>query len=173
MLRSYLRLMLFGLGLLVGVQVPGFMADYGKRVESHRIEAAHSLEGFQDTARRFFAGDLNALVAHYADSEDPVFRSDARSLNTLLQRKALLDREWQAMQSPWYAKAWHLLTGADRALLEETYNGYRYQVLLSPDAIAWALCCGLLLAWLAELLVLLFAAAFAPRPRRVRHQGGR
>lgn len=173
MLRSYLRLMLFGLGLLVGVQVPGFMSDYAMRVDAHRIEATLSLEGFQDTANRFFRGDLQALVAHYADSDDPVFRSDSNSLSALLQRKTLLDREWQAMQSPWYSKAWHLMTSADRALLNETYAGYRYQVLLAPDAIAWALCCGLLLAWLAELVVLLFIAAFTPRAsgsrRHARH----
>ena len=28
MLRSYLRLLLFTFGLLVGVQVPGFISDY-------------------------------------------------------------------------------------------------------------------------------------------------
>ena len=39
MLLSYLRLVLFAIGLLVGVQVPGFINDYAKRVEAHLIEA--------------------------------------------------------------------------------------------------------------------------------------
>ena len=39
MLLSYLRLVLFAIGLLVGVQVPGFVNDYAKRVEAHLIEA--------------------------------------------------------------------------------------------------------------------------------------
>ncbi|WP_122242773.1 DUF2937 family protein, partial [Pseudomonas syringae] len=33
MLRSYLRLVLFTVGLLFGVQIPGFISDYSKRVE--------------------------------------------------------------------------------------------------------------------------------------------
>lgn len=38
MLLSYLRLVLFAVGLLVGVQVPGFINDYDKRVEAHLID---------------------------------------------------------------------------------------------------------------------------------------
>ena len=53
MFRGYLRLVLFGLGLLVGVQVPGFIDDYGKRVAAHRAESEESLTGFRETAARF------------------------------------------------------------------------------------------------------------------------
>lgn len=155
MLRSYLRLALFACGLLLGVQVPGFVDDYGKRVEAHRLESQQSLKGFQDTAQKFFKGDLDALVAHYRVSDDAVMRSDAQSVAHLVQRAALLEREWQAMQGPWYAQAWHLVMAADRALFEETVQAYRYQVLLTPDAILWGVTCALLLAWLAESLVLL------------------
>ena len=80
MLLSYLRLVLFAAGLLIGVQVPGFISDYAKRVEAHLIEAQTSLSGFQGTANQFFKGDMQALVAHYRASEDPIFRSDASGL---------------------------------------------------------------------------------------------
>ena len=61
MLRSYLRLTLFAFGLLLGVQVPGFVDDYAKRVEAHRLESQQSLKGFQETARNFFKGDMDAV----------------------------------------------------------------------------------------------------------------
>ena len=154
MLRSYLRLTLFAFGLLLGVQVPGFVDDYAKRVEAHRLESQQSLKGFQETARNFFKGDMDALVAHYRVSDDPVMRSDAKSVGHLVQRSALLEREWQAMQGPWYAQAWHLATAADREILQQTLDAYSYQVLLAPQAIAWALGVGLVLAWLVELLAL-------------------
>lgn len=155
MFRSYLRLALFALGLLVGVQVPGFIDDYSKRVEAHRLESEQGLKGFRDTASRFFKGDLQALVAHYQDSDDPVMRSDAQSVGYLVDRASFLALEWQAMQGPWYAQVWHLATAADHELMEETYSAYRYQVLLAPQAIAWGLVCALLLAWLVESLLLL------------------
>lgn len=47
MLLSYLRLVLFAAGLLIGVQVPGFINDYAKRVEAHLIEAQTGLSGFR------------------------------------------------------------------------------------------------------------------------------
>jgi len=157
MLRSYLRLTLFALGLLVGVQVPGFVDDYVKRVEAHRLEAEQGLKGFRETAQRFFQGDLDALVAHYRASDDPVMRSDAQSVGYLVSRAALLGREWQALQGPWYSQAWHVAVAADHELRKETLNAYRYQVLFAPEAIAWGIGCGLLLAWLVEAALLLLA----------------
>lgn len=161
MFRSYLRLVLFALGLLVGVQVPGFIDDYSKRVEAHRIESELGLKGFRETARRFFKGDLVALVGHYQASADPVMRSDAQSLGTLVERSAFLERESKAMQGPWYGQVWHLATAADHELLEETFAAYRYQVLLAPEAIAWGIACALMLAWLVESLLLLLARIFS------------
>ncbi|HSC84010.1 MAG TPA: DUF2937 family protein [Pseudomonas sp.] len=154
MFRSYLRLALFALGLLVGVQVPGFIDDYAKRVTAQRDESEQSLSGFRQTAALFFKGDLNALVAHYRASPDDVMRSDADSVAHLVARNELLEAEWLAMQGPWYAQVWHLATAADQPLLQETYDAYSYQVLLAPQAIAWAIGCALLLAWVVELLFL-------------------
>ncbi|WP_220815593.1 DUF2937 family protein [Pseudomonas paralcaligenes] len=154
MFRSYLRLLVFAFGLLVGVQVPGFVDDYAKRVAAHRAESEESLLGFRETAARFFNGDLNALVAHYRASTDEVMRSDANSIGHLVARSELLEAEWLAMQGPWYAQVLHLATGADQALLQETYESYTYQVLLAPHAIAWGLGVALALAWLVELLAL-------------------
>ncbi len=113
MLLSYLRLVLFAIGLLVGVQVPGFINDYAKRVEAHLIEAQTGLRGFDATAQQFFNGDLQALVAHYRASDDPVFRSDADSLSTLLDRQVALDKQFQAMQGPWYIRALQVAVAAD------------------------------------------------------------
>jgi hypothetical protein len=171
-LRSYLRLGLFALGLLIGVQVPGFIQNYADRVEAHRLESEQGLTGFRDTAQRFFKGDLAALVAHYRVSDDPVFRSDADSLNLLLERSSRWNAQWLAMQSPWYARAWHVLVAADRELLAETHQAYRYQVLLAPEAIAWGVSCALLLAWLIESLLLLGGRLFGlgrSKPLPARH----
>lgn len=166
MLRSYLRLTLFALGLLVGVQVPGFIHAYGEHVEARRLEAQHGLLGFQDTAGRFFEGNLNALVEHYRASDDPVIQSDARSVAALVERARLLDREWRIMQGPWYARAWHVLIGADQDMRHQVWSSYRFQVLLAPEAIAWGLSCALLLAWIAESIFVLIRRTLFPQRRR-------
>ncbi|MGV8920993.1 MAG: DUF2937 family protein [Pseudomonas sp.] len=155
MLRSYVRLVLFTAGLLLGVQIPGFISDYSKRVEAHLIEAQQGLKGYKNTADQYFNGDLQALLAHYRDSNDPVFRSDADSVNQLLTRDQLLDREWMALQGPWYAKAWHVVSAANPDIRRETLNAYTYQVLLVPEVMAWGITCALVLALVVESLLLL------------------
>lgn len=168
MFRSYLRLALFALGLLVGVQLPGFVDSYAQRVDAHRSESRLGLENFQKTARQFFNGDLDALVDHYRASEDPVFRSDAASLDGLIARSRLLEREWQIMHGPWYLRTGHVLFSADRELLRETWTGYRFQVLLAPEAIAWGISCALLLAWLVESLLVGLGRLLGRRPASAR-----
>ncbi|MFJ2286536.1 DUF2937 family protein [Pseudomonas iridis] len=147
MLLSYLRLVLFAAGLLIGVQVPGFINDYAKRVEAHLIEAQTGLRGFQGTAEQFFKGDIQALVAHYRASEDPVFRSDADSLSTLLNRQIALDKQFQAMQGPWYIRFLQVVLAADPDIRKETWNGYSYQILLTPEAMIWGMSGALLLSF--------------------------
>jgi hypothetical protein len=163
MLRSYLRLVLFTAGLLIGVQIPGFISDYSKRVEAHLIEAQKSLGGYNDTAQRFFKGDVQALIQHYRSSDDPVFRTDADNINNLLTRTQTLDREWLALQGPWYMRAYHVLTAADPDIRKETWNGYTWQVLLSPEVIGWGLVCALLFSLVIESFVLFIDWVFVGR----------
>jgi len=152
MLLSYLRLVLFAAGLLIGVQVPGFINDYAKRVEAHLIEAQAGLSGFQNTANQFFKGDMQALVAHYRASEDPIFRSDADSLSNLLTRQLALDKQFQAMQGPWYIRFLQVVLAADPDIRKETWNGYSYQILLTPEAMIWGMSGALLLSFGIECL---------------------
>ncbi|AHF68791.1 MULTISPECIES: DUF2937 family protein [Pseudomonas] len=155
MLRSYLRLVLFTTGLLVGVQVPGFISDYSKRVEAHLIEAQQAIKGYNATAQQFFKGDIQALIQHYRNSEDPVFRSDADNISTLLTRTHVLERQWLGLQGAWYSRAWYVATSADADIRRETFNGYTWQVLLAPEVIAWGIISALLLALLIESFFLL------------------
>ncbi|MGH8416875.1 MAG: DUF2937 family protein [Pseudomonas sp.] len=163
MLRSYLRLVLFTAGLLIGVQIPGFISDYSKRVEAHLMEAQQNLRGYNDTAQRFFNGDVQALIQHYRSSDDPVFRTDANNISNLLNRTQILDREWMALQGPWYMRAWHVLTAADPDIRDETWNGYTWQVLLSPQVIGWGLACALLFSLVIESFVVFIDWLFVGR----------
>ncbi|KPY36935.1 Uncharacterized protein ALO52_03091 [Pseudomonas syringae pv. primulae] len=155
MLRSYLRLVLFTAGLLFGVQVPGFISDYSKRVEAHLIEAQQAIKGYNNTAAQFFKGDIQALIQHYRSSEDPVFRSDADNIETLLTRTHVLERQWLGLQGPWYSRAFYVATSSDPDIRRETFNGYTWQVLLAPEVIAWGIISALLLALVIESLMLL------------------
>jgi len=167
MFRSYLRLLLFTFGLLAGLQVPGLVKDYSQRVEAHLLESRQALDGFRQTAQRFFNGDLQALVRHYRGSDDPVFNSDANSIESLLIRNQALEHEWQALQGSWMSRTWHVLVQPEPTLREETLKGYSYQILLVPEAIGWGIGSGFVLAFVVESLLLVIGWVILGGRRKV------
>ncbi|MEP4890130.1 MAG: DUF2937 family protein [Aliiglaciecola sp.] len=138
-LADYLRLFLFASGVLLGVQAPGYMQQYQQRVDAHLIEAKHNLSGFQVTADRYFNGNIYKLIAHYKQSNDPVFKQDAISIGAIYQRVELLQAEHLAMSQHPIQQAWHLFHNANEQLRLEAFHAFNFTVPLSPFAILWGI----------------------------------
>ena len=150
MIRGYLRLVVFAAGLLIGVQVPGFIDQYSKRVNAHYLEAEKNFSFFQQTADRYFEGNVTALIQHYDASEDPVFQDDAESVQGIFSRVQRLSAEAAAMSQQWYKRAAHVLWEPHPEIIKETFAAYSYTVPLEPKAIAWGVGVGLTVALLLE-----------------------
>lgn len=164
MVREYIRLMVFAAGLLAGVQLPGFVDQYAKRVDAHYLEAKQNFAGFQQTADRHFRGDVEAMIAHHGRSNDVVFQEDGDSIRALWQRVQLLAAEQAAMQQAFPLRAVHALFAANAELMAETRLNYTYVVPLTQDAVLAGVLTGFALAMLAELLLLTLARLFGVRP---------
>ena len=166
MLANYLRLVVFALGLLIGVQVPGFVDQYAKRVSAHQIEVARNFAGFQETADRYYGGSVEALIAHHVASADPAFNDEARSIRAMYQRLTALTAELAALQGPLIARIVHVALRPNPEILAETRAAYSYTVPLSPPAVVSGITIGAVLAMLVEALLL--GVARLLRPRRTR-----
>jgi hypothetical protein len=153
MLRAYVRLVVFALGLLAGVQIPGFVDQYAKRVSAHYIEASKSFAGFQHLADQYFGGNVDALIAHHASSADAVFHDEAKNIEAISARLKSLGAELAAMNRPLIIRIAHVAFSPDKDILKETIAAYSYTVPLNADAILYGLGAGLLLAALAESLL--------------------
>ncbi len=169
MMRSYLRMMLFALGLLAGVQIPGLVDLYFQRLDARLQQAGLALASFQRTADQHFNGDLQALVAHYGASQDPVFTQDATSLQQLVNQQQHLQGEIAVRESPWYQQLSHLLLRADPALWQDTLHNYGYVVPLKQAAIFCGVAAGLLTSLAGDLLLGLLLLPFRSRQRVPRH----
>jgi DUF2937 family protein len=172
MFTDYLRLVLFAVGLLAGVQVPGFIDQYAKRVSAHQMEVATDFRGFQETADRYFGGNVEALIAHHAASTDPPFREEGAAIQSMYQRLLALRAEDAAMHAPLIAQLLHVALRANREILAETRAAYSYTVPLNASAIACGIAAGTLLALCIEalfrgLLHLLRTSTRSVRVRRV------
>ncbi len=149
-LKDYLRLGIFAMGLLIGVQVPAFIQQYDDRVNAHLLEAKQSLAGFQFTADRYFQGSIEKLIEHYRNSDDQVFNQDAHSIQAIYDRVMFLQNEARQMQQSSAYRALHVFSKPSTELFDETVQRYNYTVPLSPLALIWGLICALLLAMVID-----------------------
>ncbi|HTB69127.1 MAG TPA: DUF2937 family protein [Steroidobacteraceae bacterium] len=168
MLRGYLRLVVFSIGLLVGVQAPGFVDQYAKRVSAHYLEAQHNFAGFQQAANQYFNGDVSALVAHHLASSDAVFKGEAKTIGDLFARIRALSAELAALSGSSIARLVHVIVNPDHDIFQETAAAYSYTVPLSPDAIAYGVITGLVLSLAVELVLAGLFGVMRNRWHRVR-----
>jgi hypothetical protein len=152
MFTDYLRLILFAVGLLAGVQVPGFIDQYAQRVSAHQIEVATDFRGFQQVADQYFGGSVEALIAHHAASADPPFQQEGRVIRAMYDRLRTLNAELAALRAPLIAQILHVALRPNREILSETRAAYSYTVPLNPSAILCAVAGGALLALCIEAL---------------------
>ncbi len=153
MLRHYLRLVVFTVALLLGVQAPGFVDQYAKRVSAHYLEVKHNFAGFQQAADQYFNGNVEALVAHHLASPDPVFKGEAKTIGALFARIKTLAAELDAMSGSSISRLIHVIVHPNREILQETSAAYSYTVPLSPDAILYGVSVGLVVALAIELVL--------------------
>lgn len=164
---SYLRLSLFVLGVLAGVQVPHFVDQYGKALQSHYLEVEQNIEQFQQEADKYFNGDIQQLIAYYKASDDKVFVEGGDSIDTIYQRyKTLRDKYQQFQYDAWSAYRQTFLFPVN-SVRTEVQTSYDYAIRLTPDAIVIALVIGFILAAIGEIVLRLITWPFKTQ-RRVR-----
>ena len=156
---DYLRLLFFIGGVLIGVQIPGFVDQYGKSLESHYIESSASLQPFRDDAKQYFDDDIKKLVKHYQSNPDVVFKRGGRNISVIFQRNQVLENALSAFSSTAYeafAQAlWHPVSDIQK----EVWENYSYNLLLDKTAIIIGLSIGLIISIIAELNLFLLLSA--------------
>jgi hypothetical protein len=157
MLAGYIRLIVFAVGLLVGVQVPAFVDQYVKRVSAHQSEAVKDFSGFQQTADKYFGGDVQALIAHHS-----------ADIRTLYERLTVLTAELAALRGSLASQLYQMLFHGNPEILAETRAEYSYTVPLKPAAIVCGVALGACAALLIESVLVGSLRVLRPRRRRAR-----
>jgi len=132
-------------GLLLGIQVPSFVDQYERRIDAHYLEVSANISGFQSTADLLFAGDMEALINYYLESNDLVFESDAQSIRNIVDRYNRISGEREAFSQGPFNAVLHVLLRADDEIMDETFNEYGYTVPLNTRAVEWGLAIALFL----------------------------
>ena len=153
---AYSRLAMFAVGILLGIQVPSFVEQYNQRIDAHFREVSINISGFQNTADRLFDGDLEALIAYYAHSDDVVFESDAESIRLVATRYNRLLLERNALDNSAFAVVMHVMFDADQEFFKEAMGQYSYTVPLNSIAIQWGLAVAIFITLILDLTIFIF-----------------
>jgi len=123
--------------LLLGIQIPNFIDQYEKRVDAHLQEVKNNLRGYQDIADRLYGGSLATLIDKHEQSGEEPFRQEAQPIKNMLDRYEHFAHEQASLAAGPFKQVTHLITGGDRALLDETYHNYSFTIPLNQAAVVW------------------------------------
>ncbi|WP_144211589.1 DUF2937 family protein [Shewanella donghaensis] len=148
---DYLRLVLFVSGVLLGIQVPAFVDQYGQRLDAHTTEAQLSLSEFQRDADRFFEGDINRLLAHYQASPDVVVNAGGQSIQAVYDRYQLLNSALVQFNQTAYSGFEQVAFSPLEDIRQEVWQQFSHTIMLDTRAIVIGLVLGFLFSLLCEL----------------------
>lgn len=160
---SYIRLSVFLACTLVGIQVPAFVDQYGKGLQSHLAESRLALNEFQDDADRFFGGSLERLIAHYRETNDQVFTAGGQSIDSLYQRNQRLSAKYRDFRHSAWAAYTQVMFDPVPEIRQQAWNNHTYVVRLAPEALAFGLASGLVITLFLEGLLRLLLRPFRRR----------
>ncbi len=143
---NYVWTIAFVAGVLIGIQLPGFVDQYGKALVAHHQEAAANLSEFQDDADRYFDGDLDDLIAYYRRSPDEVFSEGGRSIAAVAERVRMLEAAVRRFRAGALSPYIQTLLFPVPEIRREVAGDYTYTIVLDGSAILVGLLAGVLAA---------------------------
>ncbi len=168
-LYRYLMIVVACIALLIGLQIPNFVDQYQKRVDAHLREVTVNLQPFQDTAAKYFGGDLGKLIELHRNSDFKPFQEEGAAIEKMAQRKLRFEADLAALNTNLPLKALHVLFHGDREILNEVVAQYSYAVPLNQDALIFGACVALIILLLVELLFALVRFAVKKTIPLLRH----
>lgn len=150
-LFEYIKLVIFVGAILVGIQVPGFVDQYGKNLAARVSESQHSIAVFQADADKYFAGDLNRLLKHYQQQVDPVIIAGGASIGSLVERNIQLTQALQVFNQSIYSPYQQVFLQPIQEIRAEVWQNYSYTVVLNGTSIVIGILVAVLLLALFEM----------------------
>jgi hypothetical protein len=151
--RNLFLTLVFALGLLAGLQVPGFVDQYGKRIDAHAIEAREQFKGFQLIADAQFSGDVEEMIAKHEASSDETFHAEAKPIKNGYERIVRFEREASLLIGDLAQRLKHIVLAGDRETILETVKNFTAVIVLDPQSL---LCGGIAAGGLYLAFLILF-----------------
>ncbi len=152
-LFNYVKLITFSVLVLIGIQAPGLVSDYGKNLDARLAESKLSITPFQNTADKHFNGDIEKLINHYNGNGDQVLIEGGESISQVLVRHQLLQEAQASFKSSTFASYQHTLLSPISDIRQQVWDSYDFQVLLNKEVLLFGLIFALVIMIIVELFI--------------------
>jgi hypothetical protein len=135
LIRGLLDRMVLVAGVLAGGCVPGFIVQYRQRVGGRLDQVTQDLLPFQEIARRYHGGDIQALVKHHLASTDQSFLAEGQAIQDMLDSMATLQTMMDGLQGSVLRQIGYLVGHFDRGIGAATWHSYLPSFNLDPSGL--------------------------------------
>ena len=160
MIRSIIFITIFIGGFFAGGLFPSFSTQYHLRLQAQYDQVTIDLAPFEDIARQYHDGSLDALVQHHLNSTDPTFHAEGEAIQLMINSQAQLAESKAAAEAPYVDQILYFYRHADNHIAQATLDSFTPVLVTTENAITFALTIGaiVILAFWAvwTLLVLAF-----------------
>ena len=152
-IKRYSLQLVFTLSLLIGLQLPSFLHQYENRLQGHFTEAQSQLAKFQSLADLYFAGDLTALIQQHQNSDENVFRDEAKVIKANYQRVQTLRLQIDELQQPLWHRLLMLTQQVNSPIIKQTWQNYQANIVLNQQAIIVGITVGAIIMLILEVAI--------------------
>jgi hypothetical protein len=128
---------------LAGGCIPGFIQQYRQRVGGRLDQVQIDLAPFEEIARRYHGGDMDALVRHHLASADPTFHAEGEALQTMLVSLSRLQAMAEGLAGTLWQQIGFLLRHYDANIGAATWRDHVPTFSLEPNGLIVAAVVGL------------------------------
>jgi len=132
LVRGLLDRVVLVAGVLLGGCVPGFIAQYQQRVGGRLDQVTQDLLPFQEIARRYHGGDIQALVRHHLASTDQSFKAEGGAIQEMLDSLASLQAMMDGLAGSVWSQMAYLAGHFDRGIGAATWQSHVPAFSLDP-----------------------------------------
>jgi len=166
-IHHYLSMLIFTAAVMLGVQIPNFVDQYGKRVDAHAKEVNIGFAEYVKISKKYGSGSIEELIKKHENSSDLTFQAEAEPIRQSYDRKKRFDAELIALKGGFWSQAFHVLIRSDREILTDTWDHYSANVPLNSQAAICGLSFGLLASLILELFWGIFWKLFRRKPKTI------
>jgi len=148
-LLDYIRLCFFACGLLLGVQVPAFVSDFGQALNTQLIEVNTAIAPFKKDAAQYFNNDLRQLIKHYQNLDDDIINKGGQHISSLDLRQQRLQVAVNTFAKNPYT---YTLTSDLNQIKKHVWQQFEGQIILKKDSIIAGIIAAIVIAILAEFI---------------------